>query len=335
MSLGDGLPVAVLGVLNVSPESFHAGSVRATDDDLLQAALAMAEAGAALIDVGARSTAPYLDTDIGDAEERDRLARAVEMLARKVEVPISADTSRPGPARAALEAGARVINDVTGLRDPRVAALVREHGAGVILMASPERIGAGGPAATALAPTRSVTHRRVRSDQPVETAGLAWVPGPDARPVRATGLGHPPDPRTDPVVHVRGLLGAALGRAREAGIPEERIVIDPGIGFFRDEAIPWDEWDVRVLAGLEALGALGRPLCVGVSRKSFVGAITGRPRTEERLAGSLAATAVAVLNGAALLRTHDVAETLDAIRIAERIRRATMTRAMDSEGADR
>ena len=221
MSLGDGLPVAVLGVLNVSPESFHAGSVRATDDDLLQAALAMAEAGAALIDVGARSTAPYLDTDISDAEERDRLARAVEMLARKVEVPICADTSRPGPARAALEAGARVINDVTGLRDPRVAALVREHGAGVILMASP------------LSP-------------------------------EATGLGRALGPEPDPVAAVRGLLAVALGRAREAGIPEERVVLDPGIGFFRDEAIPWDEWDVRVLAGLEALGALGRPLCVGV-----------------------------------------------------------------------
>ena len=351
VSLGDGLPVAVLGVLNVSPESFHAGSVRATDDDLLQAALAMAEAGAALLDVGARSTAPYLDTDISDAEERDRLARAVEMLARKVPVPVSADTSRPGPARAALEAGARVINDVTGLRDPRVAALVREHGADLILMASPERIGAGGPAETTLAPTRSVTHRRVRSDQPAEAtglrwppapdplspeaAGLAWPPGPDARPVEATGLGHAADSRTDPVVHVRGLLAAALGRAREAGIPEERIVLDPGIGFFRDEAIPWDEWDVRVLAGLEALGALGRPLCVGISRKSFVGAITGRTRTEARLAGSLAAATVAVLGGAALLRTHDVAETRDAIRIAERIRRATMARAMDSEGADR
>lgn len=342
VSLGDGLPVAVLGVLNVSPESFHAGSVRATDDDLLRAALAMAEAGAALIDVGARSTAPYLDTDISDAEERDRLARAVEMLARKVPVPISADTSRPAPARAALEAGARVINDVTGLRDPRVAALAAEHGAGVILMASPARIGAGGPSSTTLASTRSRTHGRVRSGQPAEATGLRWPPGPDPcpvsampQPVEATGLRQPPEPAADPVAAVRELLGAALGRAREAGIPEERIVLDPGIGFFRDEPLPWDEWDVRVLAGLEAFGALGRPLCVGVSRKSFIGAITGRTRTEERLAGSLAATAAAVLGGAALLRAHDVAETLDAIRIAERIRRATMTRAMGSEGADR
>ncbi len=296
VSLGDGLPVAVMGVLNVSPESFHAGSVRAADEELLHAALAMAEAGAALIDVGARSTAPYLDTDISEAEERDRLARAVETLERKVPVPISADTARPGPARAALEAGARVINDVTGLRNPRVAALVHEHGAGVILMASPERLGAGGPSSTTL-------------------ASLA--------------------PRAEPVARVGALLAAALARARAAGIPEERIVVDPGIGFFRDEAVAWDEWDVAVLAGLEELRLLGRPLCVGVSRKSFIGAITGRAGTEERLAGSLAATAVAVLRGAALIRTHDVAETLAAIRVAERVRRATMARAMRGEGTDR
>ena len=89
--------------------------------------------------------------------------------------------------------------------------------------------------------------------------------------------------------------------------------------------MPWDEWDARVLAGLGALKTLGRPLCVGVSRKSFIGAITGRPRTEERLAGSLAATTVAVWNGAALIRAHDVADTLDAARIAERIREASRT----------
>src|SRR5436309_1956026 len=84
----------------------------------------------------------------------------------------------------------------------------------------------------------------------------------------------------------------------------------------------WDEWDAGVLAGLAELEELGRPLCIGVSRKSFLGAITGRARTEDRLAGSVAATSVAVLNGAALVRAHDVAETLDAVRVAERIRRA-------------
>ncbi|PYM91638.1 MAG: dihydropteroate synthase [Candidatus Rokuibacteriota bacterium] len=259
-----------MGALNVSPESFHAGSVHTVGEELVAAALAMVEAGAALIDVGARSTAPYLDTAVSEQAEAERLERAIELLAPKVAVPLSADTARPGPARSALDAGARVINDVSGLRDPAVGRLVSEHGASVILMASP---GAG-------------------------TSG------------------------GQPVAVVQGLLAEALERARATGIPEERIVLDPGIGFFRNEAIGWDEWDTRILGGLEALGSLGRPICVAVSRKSFIGAITGRQRTEERLAGSLAATTLAVWNGATLIRTHDVAETVDAVRVAERIRKA-------------
>jgi dihydropteroate synthase len=262
-----------MGALNVSPESFHAGSVHVERDDLVAAALAMVEAGAALIDVGARSTAPYGASSVSDREECLRLARAVEALAAKVPVPISADTARPGPARAALDAGARVINDVSGLRDPEMAALVRERGAGAILMAFP-------------------------SDPPS---------------------------RLSPISTIETLLRDALERARAAGIEDERIVLDPGIGFFRGERVDWPEWDAAVLAGLGELAPLGRPLCVGVSRKSFLGAIIDRPKTEDRLAGSLAATAVAVWNGAALIRAHDVAETLDAVRIAERIRRAGRT----------
>ena len=138
----------------------------------------------------------------------------------------------------------------------------------------------------------------------------------------ATGRRGAPAPGPDPVATVKSLLGEALERAHTAGIPDERIVVDPGIGFFRNEGVPWDAWDARVLAGLSALGALGRPLCVGVSRKSFIGVITGRDGTGERLAGSLAATAVAVWNGAALIRTHDVPDTLDAVRVAERLRNA-------------
>jgi len=276
-----------MGVLNVSPESFHAGSVRAAADELLSEALAMVEAGAVLIDVGARSTAPYLDTAITDEEERTRLARAIEVLAPKLPVPISADTSRPGPARAALEAGARIINDVSGLRDPTLASLVAERGAGVILMASPE------DAERSLAVAGG-------------TVGVEGTRSSD-----------------QPVAVVSALLEAALERARAAGIPDERVVLDPGIGFFRNVAMAWDEWDARVLAGLDALGKIGRPLCVGVSRKSFIGTIIGRPGAEKRLAGSLAATAVAVWNGAALIRTHDVAETLDAVRVAERVRGAS------------
>lgn len=259
-----------MGALNVSPESFHAASVHTESADLVAAALAMVDAGASLIDVGARSTAPYGASSVSDDDERERLARAVEALAVKVPVPISADTARPGPARAALDAGARVINDITGLRDPEVAALIRDRGVGAILMAFPE-------------------------------SAASELP---------------------PVASVRALLKEALARARGAGIPDERVVLDPGIGFFRGKRLAWHEWDAAVLAGLGELGALGRPLCVGVSRKSFLGAIIGRPRPEDRLAGSLAAAAVAVWNGASLIRAHDVAETLDAVRVVERIRRA-------------
>src|SRR5436309_2402895 len=135
--LGDASPVAVMGVINVSPESFHGGSVYHGEEAVLRAALGMVEAGAALIDVGARSSAPYLETGISEAEETERLVRAVGALVAKLPVPVSADTSRPRVARAALEAGARVVNDVSALAEPALARVVTEHDAALILMAAP------------------------------------------------------------------------------------------------------------------------------------------------------------------------------------------------------
>lgn len=269
--VGAGRPVAVMGVLNVSPASFYRGSVRAGTGALCEAARAMVAEGADIVDVGARSTAPYAGDEVGEAEEAERLGEAVEALVRAVPVPVSADTAGPAAARAALEAGARILNDVSGLRDPATARLVAGRGASAVLMASP------------------------------------------AGPLPAAG---------DPVEIVADLLARALGRAGAAGIPAGRVVLDPGIGFFRHGPIPWHEWDVRVLAGLARLAWLGRPLCVGVSRKSFVGALTGRDDPAERLAGSLAATAAAVWGGAAVIRAHDVRETLDAVRVAQRLREA-------------
>jgi dihydropteroate synthase len=283
VTVGLGSPVAVMGVINVSPESFHAGSVYHDDEAVLRAGLAMVEAGAALVDVGARSTAPYGSTALDEAEETARLAHAVALLVAKLPVPISADTPRPAPARAALEAGARVINDVSCLSDPTLARIVATHGASLVLMAAPVVTTPSGVGARGRRPAVS---------------------------------------RRSPVAVVRTLLAAGLRRARAAGIPARRIVVDPGIGFFRDESVAWPEWDLRVLAGLPALRALGRPLAVGVSRKSFLGAVLDRPDTADRLAGSLAATAIAVAHGAALIRTHDVAETRDAVRVAQRLREA-------------
>src|SRR5262249_3324653 len=213
----------------------------------------------------------YRHSDVTPEEEYRRLGPAVEALAAKLPVPVSADTTRAEVAEIALEAGARIVNDVSGLADPAMGRLVQNHGAGVILMAHPDSA---------------------------------------------------PSPRSEPVAAVRAALAGALERARRAAIAEENVVLDPGIGFFRNEAVPWDEWDASILAGLAGLADLGRPLAVGVSRKSFIDAITGRVDPADRLAGSLAATAVAVVHGAARIRAHDVAETRDAARVAERLARA-------------
>ena len=269
--LGDGAAVAVMGALNVSPGSFYAGSVVWGRDELLRTAERMVREGAALLDVGAMTTAPYLSGSISASEEADRLGWAVEILASKLEVPVSADTSRAEPARAALEAGASIINDVRGLTaDPALAPLVARAGVGVILVAS-------------------------------ETG--------------AVGTG-------SPVETVLDVLTGSLRIATQAGIPGERIVVDPGIGFFRRRGIAWHEWDCAILAGLDRLRELGRPLCIGVSRKSFVGEIAGEADPGRRLPGSLAAVAAAVLGGAHLVRAHDVGETVQAVRVAEAIHRS-------------
>jgi len=269
--VGDGVDVAVVGALNVSPESFYSGSVVIEADRLLQAGEAMARAGASWLDVGAMSTAPYLEARIPEALEAERLRWAVGLLTTKLDLPVSADVSRVGPARAALEAGARMINDVTGLvGDPALARLTAEAGTAIVLMASP----AGAP------------------------------------------------PGGDPLAIVRAALVRSLAIARAAGIPDERILLDPGIGFFRGAGVVWPDWDCRVLAGLPALHALGRPLYVGVSRKSFIGAVAGVDDPAARLPGSLAAATAAVLGGAHVVRTHDVAETVQAVRVAQAVRGA-------------
>ena len=271
VSLGDGLPVAVMGALNVGPGSFYAGSVVTRSEDLLRAAERMVREGATLLDVGARSTAPYLSDAVSTSEEAERLAWAIALLAGKLGVPLSADTSRVEPARAALDAGAGIINDVRGLTgDPDLAPLVAKTGVGLIAMASE---------------TGATT-----AGQPVET--------------------------------VLEVLRTGLSIAEGAGIDARRIVVDPGIGFFRRRDIAWHEWDCAVLGGLERLRALGRPICVGASRKSFIGEIGGEPDPARRLPGSLAAATAAVLAGAHMIRAHDVGDTVQAVRVAEAVRRA-------------
>jgi len=270
LEVGDGHPVRIVGAINVSPESFYKGSVASDESILRQRAEQMVAEGADMLDVGAMSTAPYLETAISEAEEIRRLIWAIGVLRSVVTLPISADTRRSRPAAAALDAGAAVINDVSGFRnDPAMAAAAARHAQGAILMASEASHGAA-----------------------------------------------------DPIATVRTLLQQSLAISDTAGVPRERIVLDPGIGFFRNAALSWDAWDCEIVRRLGELCPLDRPILVGLSRKSFVGKLLGRRDPAERLFGSLAATTVAVLNGAHLVRTHDVGPTRDAIRMAEALRPA-------------
>jgi len=268
---GESYPVRIMGVLNISPESFYRGSVFAKEKDLAAAVKSMVGAGADMLDVGAMSTAPYLETNISAREEAKRLRWAVRFVRRHCELPISVDTSRLGPALDAFEEGATILNDVTGLtHDPALKQLV-PSAKGLILMAN----------------------------------SLTWKGGA----------------LTKPVPHTTQILRQALQAALQMGFKKERIVLDPGIGFFRKARLPWWKWDLEVLKNLSQLKKLGRPLLVGLSRKSFIGEILGGRSVEGRLSGSLAATALAVQNGASLIRTHDVQETKDAVRVAEELRR--------------
>jgi dihydropteroate synthase len=269
VAIGVDQPVRLMAALNVSPESFYEGSVAGDAAALRAAAQQAMEEGADIIDIGARSTAPYRDTAIPLAEEVRRMTRAVEVVAAAVRVPVSADTTRATVATAALAAGARIINDVSGLRGDAAMADIAAQGEGVVLMAAPDG------------------------------------EGDDA-----------------PLAQVRRLLVDSLARAQRAGIAPGEIVLDPGIGFFTRSGVPAASFTCAVLDQLGALADLGCPLLVGVSRKSFIGHLTGRGAAGERLAGSLAATAVAVYNGASIIRTHDVAATRDAVRVAQAIRRA-------------
>ena len=268
VEVGDGFPVRIVGAINVSPESFYKGSVAQGEDSLRRQSEQMTSEGADLLDIGGMSTAPYLPTGITEDEEVHRLTWAIGVVRGTTPIPISADTTRSRVALAALDAGAQVINDVSGFRgDPDMAEIVARRAQGVILMAS----GAG----------------------------------PEA---------------SDPIATVRRLLEESLHITWKAGVPEHRVVLDPGIGFFRTTATPWDAWDCGILRRLAELQALDRPLLIGLSRKSFIGKILGKADPSDRLVGSLAATAVAVANGAHLIRTHDVGATCEAVRMAEVLR---------------
>lgn len=280
IKVGAGFPTRVIGAVNISPESFYKGSVHTTRAEIEQTVSRMAEEGAHVIDLGGMSTAPYLQTQVPMEEERRRLTDAVALVKQHTSLPISADTRRSEVAEAAINAGASILNDTSGLRyDPGLAKVAKEYNLPIIILASEE--------------------------------GLLSVPSTDAV-----------------ISRVSNALKESLELAYKAGLTED-LVLDPAIGFFRgkgteveltDSKVPWYVWDSKVLKDLEFLSELGRPICVGLSRKSFIGKILDLPDPGDRLYGSLAATAIAVFHGAHLIRTHDVAATVQVIKVAEAIR---------------
>ena len=259
-----------MGVLNATPDSFSDGGrfIRAGRLDLdaaVAAALAMIEAGAAIIDVGGESTRPGASPVDADEELR-RVIPIVERIATMAAI-VSVDTSKPAVARAALSAGAHLINDVRSMADPDLLAVVADSGAALCLM-----------------------HMRG------EPRTMQDAPRYD-----------------DVVAEVRGFLGARAERCRQAGIGRERILIDPGFGFGKTL-----EHNLTLLRRLGQIADLGYPVLVGLSRKRMIGEITGRG-ADARVAGGVAAAVVAVQNGARIVRTHDVAATVDGLKIVCRI----------------
>ena len=260
----DGPRPRVMGILNVTPDSFSDGGRSATLEAALRHAGRLIAEGADILDVGGESSRPGAAV-VPEAEEVDRVIPVVEAISARFPVPISVDTTKPEVARLALAAGAHIINDIRGLDDDALADLAARTGAGVVLMHMQ-----GTP----------------------QTMQL--------------------DPRYDDVVReVRDDLARRVDRAERAGIPRDRIAIDPGIGFGKRTA-----HNLRLLRGLEQLAPIGRPILVGTSRKGFLGKIIGRP-LDDRVGASVASALAAAAAGAKILRVHDVGPTVDALKVWE------------------
>lgn len=264
----------IMGVLNVTPDSFSDGGRFLDPADAVARGLAMVADGADILDIGGESSRPGA-APVAEAEELRRVLPVVRALAEQTDVLLSVDTTKAAVAEAALSCGAHIINDITALTgDPGMADVARRHGAGVVLMHMQ-----GTP--------RTMQQHPAYGDVVAEVAG-----------------------------YLRARVAALAGE----GLASETMAVDPGICFGKSV-----DHNLALLAGLSSLVALGRPVVVGVSRKSFLGKLTGR-EVGDRLAPSLAALALAVREGAHIARVHDVKESCDAARVAAMFKAAPEAR---------
>jgi len=263
-----------MGILNVTPDSFADGGRHFDTERAVEKGLRLVEEGADILDVGGESTRPGAEP-LPEEEELARVLPVVERLTSQVRVPVSIDTYKANVARAAIERGASIVNDVSGLLyEPALGEVAARAGVALILM-----------------------HTRGRSRGMYELAQY-----------------------TEPAVEVTRELGNAIARAEQSGVSRDAIIVDPGLGFAKRA-----EHSYGVLAHLDALASLDRPILTGPSRKSFLKAALGDRAPDEREYGTAAAIAASVIFGAHIVRVHGVKAMVDVVRTADLIREARAT----------
>lgn len=263
IAIGAHNPVRIMGVLNLSPESFYAGSVVESEQEIYDILNRMKKEGADIIDVGAASTAPsnyYGDRTVSKKTEIERIRQFIEIICDGTTLPISIDTREPEIAELALDLGAQLVNDVSGLKDSKMIRLVADRGVPVVIMAE------------CRGPCSSI-------DKTIDA------------------------------------INVSIRQAVEGGIDRNMIIVDPGIGFGRPPEV-----DFSIIRNIDRFLMFGQPVLIGVSRKAFIGSLLNQPDPADRLEGTIAATAVAVVNGAHVIRAHDVREAKIAAMIGEALR---------------
>ena len=262
-----GIKPLIMGVVNVTPDSFSDGGQFYDTDEAIRHGYRLAAEGADIIDIGGESTRPGAGA-VSIDEELERVLPVIDRLAGKIDIPISIDTRKSEVAEKACRAGAMIINDISGLNhDPKIADVAREHDSFLILMH--------------MRGTPATMQQNLHYDDLIGEISL--------------------------------FLKAAAEKAIGRGVNKEKIIIDPGIGFGKTV-----EHNFSIIKNVAGFARLGYPVMIGASRKSFIGKTLDLP-VEQRLEGSLAAAIMAVLNGASIVRAHDVAATSNALKIVEKI----------------
>jgi len=275
VSVCDSSPIRIMGILNLSPESFFKKSIKTADQGICNTINQMENDGVDIIDIGGMSTAPYLSTMITEKEESRRLIKAIKIIQKISNLPISVDTCRSNVAKDVLELGVEIINDVTGLKyDSKILKVLEKYQPSLVLCAFNKKTIVG-----------------------------------------------------NQVTQTKKLLKESISLARSANIPKNKITLDPAIGFFRNMGIGpfftkiksnWKKRDLLILQNLKTIKQ-NFPLLVSVSQKSFLGHLLNEPNPQDRISGSLACEVLSVLNGANIIRTHNIRQTKQVVTIAHRL----------------